>query len=134
MCSEPLDPGGEVRGCPVRFTIGMSDILPLRDAPAMNVHRRIVELKKTFSSGRVLGAAGFRFFFLYFIVRTIPASKLSHTNCTCLYLVLHILTQFTIMLSSVFDKLYMTHKTRWINVGKRTKSSRSARANQSTSP
>ena len=84
MCSEPLDPGGEVRGCPVRFTIGMSDILPLRDAPAMNVHRRIVELKKTFSSGRVLGAAGFRFFFCILLFERFPhLNSLTLTALAC---------------------------------------------------
>ena len=32
MCSGPLDPGGEVRGCSVGCTIGMSDIAPFRAA------------------------------------------------------------------------------------------------------
>ena len=30
----PLDPGGEVRGCPVDWTLGMSDNLSLRVAAA----------------------------------------------------------------------------------------------------
>ena len=29
MCSDPLDPGGEVRGCSAGCTLGMSDISPL---------------------------------------------------------------------------------------------------------
>ena len=29
MCSDPLDPGGEVRGCSLGCTFGVSDIPPL---------------------------------------------------------------------------------------------------------
>ena len=38
MCSDPLDPGGEVRGCSVGCTLGMLDVLPLGAAAALDVH------------------------------------------------------------------------------------------------
>ena len=46
MCSDPLDPGGDVRDCSVGCTLGMSDISPFRAAAALNVHREFPELKK----------------------------------------------------------------------------------------
>ena len=63
MCSGPPDPGGEVGGCSVGCTIGMSDIAPFRAAAALNVHTVFPDKKKSFSSGCVSGAAGFRVFF-----------------------------------------------------------------------
>ena len=45
MCSDPLDPGGEVRGSSVGCTIGMSDILAIRVAAALDLHRGLLELK-----------------------------------------------------------------------------------------
>ena len=46
MCSDPLDPGEEVRGCSVGCTLGMSDTSPFRVTAALNVHREFPELKK----------------------------------------------------------------------------------------
>ena len=45
MCSDPLDPGGEVRGCSVGCTLVMSDALPFRAAAALDVHTVFPELK-----------------------------------------------------------------------------------------
>ena len=42
MCSDPLDPGGEVRGCSVGCTLAMSDISPCR----LEVQREFPELQK----------------------------------------------------------------------------------------
>ena len=67
MCSDPLDPGGEVRGCSVGCTIVMSDMSPFRAVAALNVRREFPELKNAFASGCVLGAAGSScFFFVVF--------------------------------------------------------------------
>ena len=38
MCSEPLDLGGEVRGCSVGCTLDMSDVSPFRAATAFDAH------------------------------------------------------------------------------------------------
>ena len=38
MCSEPLDLGGEVRGCSVGCTLGMSDVSTFHAATAFDVH------------------------------------------------------------------------------------------------
>ena len=45
MCSDPLDPGGEVRDCSVGCTLGMSDVLPFRAAAALDVHTVFPEVK-----------------------------------------------------------------------------------------
>ena len=46
MRSGALDPGGEVRGCSVGSTLGMSEISPFRVAAALDVHREFPELEK----------------------------------------------------------------------------------------
>ena len=46
MCFDPLDPGGEVRGCSVGDTLDMSNTSPFRVAAALNVHREFPKLKK----------------------------------------------------------------------------------------
>ena len=48
MCSEPLDLGGEVRGCSVGCTLGMSDVLPFGAAAAFDVQKEFPELKVCF--------------------------------------------------------------------------------------
>ena len=46
MCSDPLDPGGQVRGCSVGWAIGTWNIEPFRAAAALNVHTVFPKLKK----------------------------------------------------------------------------------------
>ena len=48
MCSDPLDPGGEVRGCSAGWTLGMSDVLPFGAAAAFDVQKEFPELKVCF--------------------------------------------------------------------------------------
>ena len=61
MCSDPLDPGEDVRGCSVGCTLGMSGISPSRVAAAFNVHLEFPELKKNhFQAGVLWGVAEFR--------------------------------------------------------------------------
>ena len=82
MCSDPLDPGGEVPGCSVGCTLDMSHISPFRVAAALNVHtlREFSELKTAFSSGCVLGAAFLCCFFRFFFLRThVACSKYEAT-------------------------------------------------------
>ena len=45
MCSDPLDSGGEVRGCPVGCALGMPAVLPFRAAAALDVHTVFPELQ-----------------------------------------------------------------------------------------
>ena len=45
MCSDPLDSGGEVRGCPVGSTLGMPAVLPFGAAAALDVHTVFPELQ-----------------------------------------------------------------------------------------
>ena len=74
MYSGPLDPSGDVRGYSVGCTLSMSVISLFRAPAAFNVHREFPELNNVFSSGYVLGAAGFRVFF--FFERTRPAASM----------------------------------------------------------
>ena len=74
MCSDPLDPGGEVRGCCVGCTLGMSHISPLPVAAALKVHREFPELKKCFFKRVCFGCAGYGVFLSFFFLRT-------HTVC-----------------------------------------------------
>ena len=69
MCSDPLDPGGEVRGCSVGCTLCMSDISPLRVAAALNVHRGFPELKKMHLQAGVFWVriVFFSFYFFFFV-------------------------------------------------------------------
>ena len=46
MCSDPLDPDGEVRGCSVGCTIGMSDISASRVLQPRNVPSGVSRTKK----------------------------------------------------------------------------------------
>ena len=64
MCSGPHDPDGEVRGCSVGCTIGVSDISASRVLQPRNVPSGVSRTKKNaFSSGGVVrGAAKFRVF------------------------------------------------------------------------
>ena len=63
MCSGPHDPDGEVRGCSVGCTIGVSDISASRVLQPRNVPSGVSRLKSAFSSGGVVrGAAKFRVF------------------------------------------------------------------------
>ena len=62
MCSDPLDPGGKVLSSSVGCTIVMWDITPLVLIVAAGRHIGFLELKKCFSSGRVVGAACGRIF------------------------------------------------------------------------
>ena len=68
MCSDPRDPGGEVRGCSVGCTIGMSDIAPFRAAAALNVHRRFPELIDWISKRVCFGCGGISLFVRLFFV------------------------------------------------------------------
>ena len=47
MCSDTLDPGGEVRGCSMGCTIAMSDTF--REGPARRSIERVSTNKKVFS-------------------------------------------------------------------------------------
>ena len=67
MCSDPLDPGGEVRGCSVAGTLDMSDISPFRVAAVLNVHREFPELKKMHFESGVFWVRWDFVFFLRFI-------------------------------------------------------------------
>ena len=58
MCSDPLDPGGEVRGCSVGCTFGMSDRSPFRVAAALHVHREFPELKPCIFNRVCFGCGG----------------------------------------------------------------------------
>ena len=60
MCSDPFDPGREVRGCSVGCTLGMSDVSPFRAAAALDVHTEFPEEKKNIFKRVCFGAAGFR--------------------------------------------------------------------------
>ena len=49
MCSDTLDPGGEVRGCSVGCILGMPEIPPfVFIAASYLVYMRFLELKKCF--------------------------------------------------------------------------------------
>ena len=48
MCFDPLDPGGEVRGCSVGDTLDMSNTSPFRVAAALHVYREFTVLKNEF--------------------------------------------------------------------------------------
>ena len=58
MCSDPLDPGGEVRGCSVGCTLGMSDISHFCVTAASNVHREFPELKECICKPVWFGCGG----------------------------------------------------------------------------
>ena len=64
MCSDLLDPDGDVRGCSVGCTVGVWDIAPLVLIIAAGRSIGFLELKKMFFSSRgvVRGAAEFRVF------------------------------------------------------------------------
>ena len=59
MCSDTLDPGGEVRGCSVGCILGMPEISPAVFIAAASKYMGFLELRNAFSSGGVLGAAEF---------------------------------------------------------------------------
>ena len=65
MCSDPLDPGREVRGCSAGCTLGMSDISPFRVAAALNVHRQGVSKTKKCIFKRVCIACSLISFFRF---------------------------------------------------------------------
>ena len=67
MCSDPLDPGGEVRGSSVGCTIGMSDILAIRVAAALDLHRGLLELKICILRQVCFGCGGISFFLFRFV-------------------------------------------------------------------
>ena len=46
MCSDPLDPGGEVRVCSVSRTIAMPDIFDFGVHSGEQVHTEFPELRK----------------------------------------------------------------------------------------
>ena len=48
MCSDTLDPGGEVRGCSVGCILGMPEISPSVFIAAASRHMGFLELKKCF--------------------------------------------------------------------------------------
>ena len=77
MCSDPLDPGREVRGCSAGCTLGMSDISPFRVAAALDVHREFPELKQCTFKQVCFGCGGISWFFSFYFLRT-------HTAC-CKY-------------------------------------------------
>ena len=67
MCSDPLDPGGEVRGCSVGGTIAMSGILPLVFiAAGRTIDREFTELKKCILMGGCCGCGEILHFFRLF--------------------------------------------------------------------
>ena len=63
MCSDPLDPGAEVRGCSVSWTLSMWDIPRFRAASAFNVHREFPEEEKSIL-GRVCSVCGKIWYFI----------------------------------------------------------------------
>ena len=69
MCSDPLDPGEEVRGCSVGCTLGMSDISPFRVTAALNVHREFPEIKSCIFKRVCFGCGGIPFFLSLFFLR-----------------------------------------------------------------
>ena len=58
MCSDPLDSGGEVRGCSVGCTLGMLDVLPFRGAAALDVQKEFPELKNCIIKRVCFGCGG----------------------------------------------------------------------------
>ena len=64
MCSDPLDPDGEVRECSVGCTIGVWDMAPLVLIKTAGRYTGFLGLKSAFSSGGVVGAAEFRVFLI----------------------------------------------------------------------
>ena len=59
MCSDTLNPGGEVRGCPVGCMLGMSDVSPFVFIAAATRCMGFLELKKCFFKRGCLGVAKF---------------------------------------------------------------------------
>ena len=59
MCSDTLNPGGEVRGCSVGCILGMPEISPSVFIAAASMYMGFLEVKKCFSSVGVLGTADF---------------------------------------------------------------------------
>ena len=64
MCSDTLDPGGEVRGCSVGCILGMPEISPSVLIAAAIRYMGFLELKKCFFKGGCLAAAEFRNFLM----------------------------------------------------------------------
>ena len=58
MCSDPLDPGGEVRGCFVGCTLGMLDISPSRVPAACRSIWSFQHLKNAFFTRVCVGCGG----------------------------------------------------------------------------
>ena len=51
MCSDTLDPGGEVRGCSVGCILGMTEVSPSVFIAAASRYMGFLELKKCFFKG-----------------------------------------------------------------------------------
>ena len=65
MCSDSLDPDGEVRGCSVGCTIGVSDISASRVLQSRNVPSGVSRTKKCIVKWEVVrGAAKVRVFLM----------------------------------------------------------------------
>ena len=58
MCSDPVDPGGEVRGCCVGCTIAMSDVSPFVFIVTAGKNIGFLELKKCFFKRRCFECGG----------------------------------------------------------------------------
>ena len=62
MCSDTLNPAGDVEICSVSCILGMPEISPFVFIEAARRYMGFLELKKCFSSGGVLDATEFRVF------------------------------------------------------------------------
>ena len=62
MCSDPVDPGGEVRSCYVGCILGMPEISPFVFIIAASRYMGFLELKKSFFKRGCLGCGGIRVF------------------------------------------------------------------------
>ena len=63
MCSDTLDPGGEVRGCSVGCILGMPEISPSVFIAAASRYMEFLELKKCFFKRGCFGCGVISCFF-----------------------------------------------------------------------
>ena len=62
MCSDALNPGGEVMGCSVGCILGMSDVSPFVFIAAATRYMGFLELKKCFFKRLCFGCGGIFWF------------------------------------------------------------------------
>ena len=65
MCSDAVDPGGELRGCSVGCILGMSQISPFVYVVAASRYRGHLQLKEYFFKRGCFGCGGISCFFWY---------------------------------------------------------------------